>query len=154
MTWVMRPVLSAMRILVDWNMSRARLSPAFVPEVISCRRKIQPALDAIKTLLDSINPSRLARNLSLKVADLGHHMSHRRFKRCYARFELRHIRLDLIDRASNMPKMLKNKVARIVSHRISLIQFAGNSQLSRHSASAPEMISINSFVIIAWRVRL
>jgi hypothetical protein len=24
----------------------------------------------------------------------------------------------------------------------------------RYSASAPEMISINSFVIIAWRVRL
>jgi hypothetical protein len=53
-----------------------------------------------------------------------------------------------------MPKMLKNEVARIVSHRINLIQFAGNSQLSRHSASAPEMISINSFVIVAWRVRL
>ena len=62
-------------------MSRARLSLAFVPEVISCGGEIEPPLDAIKTLLDSINPSRLARNLRLKVADLGHHMSHRRFKR-------------------------------------------------------------------------
>jgi len=53
-----------------------------------------------------------------------------------------------------MSKMLKNKAARIVCHKISLIQFVGHSQLSRHSASAPEMISINSFVIIACRVRL
>ena len=53
-----------------------------------------------------------------------------------------------------MPKMLKNEVARIVCHRINLIQFAGNSQSSRYTASAPEMISISSFVIIACRVRL
>jgi hypothetical protein len=65
-------------------MSRTRLSRVFVPEVILCRRKIQPALDAIKTLFDSINPPRLARNLGLEVADLGHDMSHRPLKRrCY-----------------------------------------------------------------------
>ena len=50
---------------------------------------------------------------------------------------------------SNMPKMLKNEIAWIVCHGNNLTQLAGKSQLSGHSASAPEMISISSFVIIA-----
>ena len=37
-----------------------------------------------------------------------------------------------------------------LSHGFFLLSYSG----FRHSASAPEMISINSLVIIAWRVRL
>jgi hypothetical protein len=52
-------------------------------------------------------------------------------------------------------KMLKDDIFRFLGHDLSYpILSSGPSEPFFYSASAPEMISISSLVIIAWRVRL
>ena len=110
-------------------------------------------LDAVETSFDPVDSPRLACDLRLKMADLSHHMPHRGFERSDTRLELSYVRFNLIHHPSDVPQVLKDNVARLVSHTANLVGMLTES--TRHyTASAPEMISISSLVIIAWRVRL
>ena len=51
----------------------------------------------------------------------------------------------------DVPQVLQDDIVGFVSHHPNL---AAYNPVVNYTASAPEMISINSFVIIAWRVRL
>jgi hypothetical protein len=52
-----------------------------------------------------------------------------------------------------MPQVLQHDVVRFIGHKHNLVRLLKEST-RHHTASAPEMISISSLVIIAWRVRL
>jgi hypothetical protein len=52
-----------------------------------------------------------------------------------------------------MSQMLQHNIVRFIGHKHNLVRLPKEST-RHHTASAPEMISISSLVIIAWRVRL
>src|SRR5215208_2368648 len=114
---------------------------------------IKSSLDGVETLLDPVDPPRLTRNLRLEMPNLSHDVAHCGLERGYSRFDLDHLTFDLVDRTPDVPKVLHDDVVWFISHGINLANLDANSH-QRHSASAPEMISISSLVIMAWRVRL
>jgi hypothetical protein len=69
-------------------------------------------------------------------------------------FDIGEIELKSIDNPPDIPQVLKDDIVRLVSHNANLIRLLTKSTRANHTASAPEMISISSLVIIACRVRL
>ncbi len=119
-------------------------------------REVEPLFDAAKAFFDTIDVASLAGNLRLQMTDLSHDVAHRAFKSRDPTFHHAHIGLQSIDDPADVSNVLKHEIfsllchAAILSRQMSVSKSAGLS----HSASAPEMISISSLVIIAWRERL
>jgi len=63
-----------------------------------------------------------------------------------ARFKLGNVQFRPLLRRADTAQMLQDDAVYVFSHQL--------SREKSYSASAPEMISISSLVIIAWRVRL
>jgi len=71
-----------------------------------------------------------------------------------AAFDIDEIELKSVNNPPDVPKVLNNNIARLVSHKCQSNPTRLQMLCANHTASAPEMISISSLVIIAWRVRL
>ena len=99
--------------------------------------QIEAALDARQALVEAIHPlvrrAKQHKDLSLMLLESRK-----------PGLEVRDVELDAFLRSSDAPEMLKHEIGGFVGHGTS----------AYHSASAPEMISISSFVIMAWRERL
>jgi len=112
---------------------------------------IEPLLDAIQTPLNSVDATGLVCDLRLEMTNLSRHVSHRGFKGSNSRLEVAHIAINPIHHTPDMPKMFKNDAFRFTRHLSKSIHanLAPRCREKHHTASAPEMISINSLVIIA-----
>jgi hypothetical protein len=121
---------------------------------------IKPAFDAIETtfnpaetLVDAVETSALDGNLRLHMTHLGHDVSKRSFKSGDARLEICNIGAHLLLPTPNEVELLHDQTGGFVGHTFNLVRLTRQIH-AYHNASAPEMISISSLVIIAWRVRL
>jgi hypothetical protein len=108
-----------------------------------CVRKVEPPLDPRQTFVNAIHAQRLPGELCLEIPDLRQNLPD-------ARFHCRHAHLDVSEfgmRALDCPpyraEMFQDQVLRFFGHASAY-----------HTASAPEMISMSSLVIWAWRDRL
>jgi hypothetical protein len=107
-----------------------------------------------------------ARHAHREVGDIGSHLLNGLLEHILAAPKIILAAPDIILAAPEKMKLLHNEIGGFVDHGSILTAFlplatANRSQSHRsfnakanHNASAPEMISISSLVIIAWRVRL
>ena len=80
------------------------------------------------------------------MPNLSHDMAHRGFERRDSRLEFCDIGFKLIDYPPDVTQMFQDDIVGFVSHHHNL---AAHNPVVNYTASAPEMISINSLVIIA-----
>src|SRR5215204_128821 len=134
-------------------------------------RQIEMPLDPVEPLLHSVKAAVLHRDLRLEVRKWRLQMSQIHFQARHPHFEITelpaHLLAPCIHRrlqtflsalqsfhsAPQNMELLHNEIGSFIDHEFNLVLFAPELH-PVHSASAPEMISISSFVIIAWRVRL
>jgi hypothetical protein len=130
----------------------------------------EPGFDAIHAFFDTVNPAALNCNLRLQLGQV--HLKAR-----YANLEVGHVNAHCPDRplqlllaapelllaAPQDLELLHDEFGGFVNHGINLTASVPQCYSQSHDslnakadhiASAPEMISISSLVIIAWRVRL
>jgi hypothetical protein len=82
-----------------------------------CVNEIQTLLNSVKTDFDLIDASSLSCDLSLQMADLGHHVPHRGLERGDAGFYLCGLSLELVDNTRDVPQVLKNNVVGFICHK-------------------------------------
>jgi hypothetical protein len=104
--------------------------------------KLEASLDAAQALVHAVEAARMSGELNLYIRDVG-------FDRRHAKLQVSDVERHLVNSTTNMPEMFQNQILDFVCHHARPIAAS-----SYHSASAPEIISISSLVIIAWRVRL
>ena len=114
---------------------------------------LKPIFNSPETLIDTVETPALDGNLRLHVSHLCHDVPERSFKSRDAGLEIRDIGEHLLLPAPQELELFHDQVCGFVGHDLNLVPFSRKIH-AHHSASAPEMISISSLVIIAWRVRL
>jgi len=152
--------LDAAKPIVDVAHALIHTIKPIVDVVHALIHTIKPILDAGHAFIDTIKPAALNCDLRLHVAHLCHHVSKGSFKPGDSSLEVSDVGAHLVlpalkcfDSAPQQMQLLHDKVSGFVGHKFNLVWLRAQIYVD-HSASAPEMISISSLVIIAWRVRL
>jgi hypothetical protein len=117
---------------------------------------IEPLLHAIESLLHAIKAPILHRDLRLEMRKLRLQVRRIHLKAGHANLEVGNIRVQRLHSGGEgfLPtpedvQLLHDQVGCFVDHELTLGGFDHQSHNAAHTASAPEMISISSLVIIA-----